>query len=120
MGEPPAANMEHIRTIAAILLTATVLVFAAQNLDGVEVHFLIWDLPANVAVLVLVPFAAGLVLARLDTGLNYLVKWMRTRRESAPAPAEAVALPAGETPEPAEDPNGETSDEVSSDQAVER
>lgn len=68
--------MNRIRYIGAVILTALILIFALQNLEGVQVDLLFWEVSASVALIALGPFLVGLVVGSAAT-------FIRARRARA-------------------------------------
>ena len=77
------------RTIFALLLSLLALVFALQNTDSIELHFLWWDFPMKVGFAVGVPFIVGVFV-------GMLLSWRQQRRvrktQELPEPNSPAAL----------------------------
>jgi uncharacterized integral membrane protein len=91
--------MNRFRYLAVVALTAAVLVFAAQNLHSVAVQFLIWELHTSVALITLVPFLVGLLVALLGRLL-----FGRRRRQEEPDAPDGMVSPAAAAVKDAELP----------------
>ncbi|KPK82496.1 MAG: hypothetical protein AMS25_02205 [Gemmatimonas sp. SM23_52] len=74
-----------------IVLTAAIIVFAAQNVSAVDVVFFAWQFPISVALIALVPLLAGLVVGA--AGAAVLI---RRRRRLAEEKRERDAETEGE------------------------
>jgi uncharacterized integral membrane protein len=90
--------VNRIRYILVALLTAAILLFAVQNLRGVDVAFLMWQFRVSVSLIALTPFLAGLLVGAA-TALYYAAR----RSQPPPLAAAGSAAPRGSAPEP---PNG--------------
>lgn len=87
--------MTRIREIVLIVLTAAIIVFAAQNVGAVDVVFFAWQFPVPVALIALVPLLAGLVIGA--AGAAVLIRRRRRLAEEEREPeAELEAEPKGE------------------------
>lgn len=71
--------MTRVREIVLIVLTAAIIVFAAQNVSAVDVVFFAWQFPIPVALIALVPLLAGLVVGA--AGAAVLIRRRRQRAE---------------------------------------
>jgi uncharacterized integral membrane protein len=85
--------MTRVREILLIVLTAAIILFAAQNVTVVDVVFLAWQFPIHVALIALVPLLAGLVVGA--AGAAVLIR-RRRRRAEREAEADAEAEMEGE------------------------
>ncbi|MGD2217309.1 MAG: hypothetical protein PVJ64_11145 [Gemmatimonadales bacterium] len=96
--------MIRIREIGLMILTAVIIVFAAQNLVPVPVVFLVWDFEVSIALISLVPLLAGLLIG---VGSTAILMRRRRRRDEPESEEEAEAA----EPEPDDDTASETEDE---------
>jgi uncharacterized integral membrane protein len=87
--------VNRIRYILVALLTTAILLFAVQNLRGVEVAFLMWQFRVSVSLIALTPFLAGLLVGAATT-LYYAAR----RSQPPPRPASGSAAPSGPAPGP--------------------
>jgi len=96
--------MIRIREIGLMILTAVIIVFAAQNLVPVPVVFLVWDFEVSIALISLVPLLAGLLI-----GVGSTAIMMRRRRRRAEPEVDEAAEDA--EPPPDDEAAGEPEDE---------
>ncbi|UCC48755.1 MAG: DUF1049 domain-containing protein [Gemmatimonadota bacterium] len=80
--------MTRVREIVLIVLTAAIILFAAQNVTAVDVVFLAWQFAIPVALIALVPLLAGLVAGA--AGAAVLIRRRRRRAEQEPEAEEAL------------------------------
>ncbi len=80
--------MTRVREIVLIVLTAAIILFAAQNVTAVDVVFLAWQFPIPVALIALVPLLAGLVAGA--AGAAVLIRRRRRHAEQEPEAEEAL------------------------------
>jgi len=59
---------QNVKLAVAIAFAAAVLVFAVQNIETVEVEFLLWTLSGSRALILFVVFLAGVVTGWLARG----------------------------------------------------
>ena len=82
------------RTIMALVLLMFVLIFALQNTDPIELHFLKWDFSLKAGYAVGVPFIWGVFV-------GLLLSWRQQRKiqkmQQAPEPNSPAALLANVT-----------------------
>ena len=92
--------LDRVRLLAVALMSSGIVLFAWQNRDSVEVHFLAWWFEVPVSLLTLVPILAALVIG-VWSGL------LRRRRKKAAKAAEAAEPVQGEAPALIEEGEGE-------------
>ena len=77
------------RAIFALLLSLLALIFALQNTDPINLHFLIWDFPMKVGFAVGAPFILGVFV-------GLLLSWRQQKRvqkiQQLPEPGSPAAL----------------------------
>ncbi|MBM4255377.1 MAG: LapA family protein [Deltaproteobacteria bacterium] len=77
------------RNIFALLLSLLALIFALQNTDTIDLHFLWWDFPMKVGFAVGVPFIAGVFV-------GWLSSWRQQKKlqklQHQPEPGSPAAL----------------------------
>jgi uncharacterized integral membrane protein len=76
-------EMNRVREIGLMLLTAAIIFFAGQNLGPVEVVFLAWRFQVPLALITLVPLLAGLLI-----GVGATAIMMRKRRRDGAGAAD--------------------------------
>jgi uncharacterized integral membrane protein len=78
-----------IRTIVALVLLLLVLIFALQNTEAIDLHFLQWDFSLKIGYAVGVPFLLGILV-------GLLLSWRHHRRiqktQLLPEPGSPAAL----------------------------
>ncbi len=78
-----------LRAIFALLLSLLALVFALQNTDPINLHFLLWDFPMKVGFAVGAPFLIGVFV-------GLLLSWRRQKKvektQQLPEPGSPAAL----------------------------
>ncbi|MEE8520720.1 MAG: LapA family protein [Gemmatimonadota bacterium] len=93
--------LDRVRLLAVALMSSGIVLFAWQNRDSVEVHFLAWWFEVPVSLLTLVPILAALLIG-VWSGL------IRRRRKKAAKAAKATEPIQGEAPALIEEGEGET------------
>ncbi len=93
--------LDRVRLLAVALMSSGIVLFAWQNRDSVEVHFLAWWFEVPVSLLTLVPILAALLIG-VWSGL------IRRRRKKAAKAAKATEPIQGEVPALIEEGGGET------------
>jgi uncharacterized integral membrane protein len=77
------------RAVVALVLLLFVLIFALQNTEPIELHFLKWDLSMKVGYAVGVPFLLGIFV-------GLLLSWRQQRKiqkmQQVPEPGSPAAL----------------------------
>ncbi|KPK75507.1 MAG: hypothetical protein AMS25_18210 [Gemmatimonas sp. SM23_52] len=96
--------MTRAREIVLIVLTAAIIVFAAQNVSAVDVVFLAWQFPISVALIALVPLLAGLVVGSASAAVlirrrRRLAEERRAQEAELEAEAEGEGVVAEDAPE---------------------
>jgi uncharacterized integral membrane protein len=86
--------VNRVRYVGAVILTALILIFALQNLEGVHVDLLFWEVSASVALIALGPFLVGLVVGSAAT----FIRARRARAKEIKASKEVDQLIAEEKP----------------------
>lgn len=67
---PPGGGFEiPWRTVAALLLVALIVVFAVENTQDVELHFLAWSWQLPLVIVVLIAVVASILLDQVLTGI---------------------------------------------------
>ena len=78
-----------LRAIFALLLSLLALVFALQNTDPINLHFLLWDFPMKVGFAVGAPFLIGVFV-------GLLLSWRQQKKvekmQQLPEPGSPAAL----------------------------
>ncbi|MEE9245900.1 MAG: LapA family protein [Gemmatimonadota bacterium] len=92
--------LDRVRLLAVALMSSGIVLFAWQNRDSVEVHFLAWWFEVPVSLLTLVPILAALLIG-VWSGL------IRRRRKKAAKAAKATEPIQGEVPALIEEGEGE-------------
>ncbi len=85
--------LDRVRLLAVALMSSGIVLFAWQNQDPVEVHFLAWRFGVPGSLLTLVPILAALLIG----GWSGLI---RRRRKKAAKAAKATEPIQGEAPAP--------------------